>query len=237
MTDYYKVLKVPRNASTEEIKKAYRQLALKWHPDKNPNNKEEATKRFREISEAYEVLSDSKKRKSYDRYGTTKPMGHSRSGHEEFFDLGGAFHFSFRDPEEVFREFFGNSIFDFLSEDFSMDRREDRDRCSRSGGRRGHRGHEVSIFGPLGGGGGGLFEGFFSTPSATLQSSFGVHGSVPTSSYIRKVSTSTKILNGKKMTTKRIYENGKEVVMNYENDVLTSKTVNGVPQSIQYRDH
>ncbi|CAH1115472.1 unnamed protein product [Psylliodes chrysocephalus] len=142
-----------------------------------------------------------------------------------------------RDPEEVFREFFGNSIFDFLSEDFSMDRREDRDRCSRSGGRRGHRGHEVSIFGPLGGGGGGLFEGFFSTPSATLQSSFGVHGSVPTSSYIRKVSTSTKILNGKKMTTKRIYENGKEVVMNYENDVLTSKTVNGVPQSIQYRDH
>ncbi|CAH1115471.1 unnamed protein product [Psylliodes chrysocephalus] len=190
MTDYYKVLKVPRNASTEEIKKAYRQLALKWHPDKNPNNKEEATKRFREISEAYEVLSDSKKRKSYDRYGTTKPMGHSRSGHEEFFDLGGAFHFSFRDPEEVFREFFGNSIFDFLSEDFSMDRREDRD-----------------------------------------------SGSVPTSSYIRKVSTSTKILNGKKMTTKRIYENGKEVVMNYENDVLTSKTVNGVPQSIQYRDH
>ena len=58
---YYEILEVSTNATEAEIKKAYRQLALKWHPDKNPNNLKEAEKRFKEISEAYEVLSDSKK--------------------------------------------------------------------------------------------------------------------------------------------------------------------------------
>lgn len=60
MVDYYEVLKISRNATTDDIKKAYRKLALKWHPDKNPDRQDEATKKFKEISEAYEVLSDSK---------------------------------------------------------------------------------------------------------------------------------------------------------------------------------
>ena len=60
MVDYYSILDVPRTASASEVKKAYRRLALKWHPDKNPDNQEEATKKFKEISEAYEVLSDGK---------------------------------------------------------------------------------------------------------------------------------------------------------------------------------
>ncbi len=64
--DYYEILEVKKDASEDDIKKAYKKLAMKWHPDKNPNNKEEAETRFKEISEAYQVLSDSSKRSMYD---------------------------------------------------------------------------------------------------------------------------------------------------------------------------
>ncbi|XP_058082872.1 dnaJ protein ERDJ3B [Magnolia sinica] len=65
---YYDILQVPRGASDEQIKRAYRKLALKYHPDKNPGN-EEANKKFADINNAYEVLSDREKRNIYDRYG------------------------------------------------------------------------------------------------------------------------------------------------------------------------
>jgi len=67
--DYYEILGVSKNASAEEIKKAYRKLALKYHPDRNPTNRKEAEEKFKEISEAYEVLSDSQKRAKYDQFG------------------------------------------------------------------------------------------------------------------------------------------------------------------------
>ncbi|OPY10212.1 MAG: Chaperone protein DnaJ [Syntrophus sp. PtaB.Bin001] len=67
--DYYKILGLEKNASKDEIKKAYRKLALKYHPDKNPNNKE-AEEKFKKISEAYAVLSDEEKRKQYDSFGS-----------------------------------------------------------------------------------------------------------------------------------------------------------------------
>ncbi|KAG5187864.1 heat shock protein 40 like protein [Tribonema minus] len=67
--DFYKTLGVKKNASEKDIKKAYRKMAIKWHPDKNPDNQEKASKKFAEIAAAYEVLSDADKRKIYDQYG------------------------------------------------------------------------------------------------------------------------------------------------------------------------
>ena len=67
--NYYKTLGVERNATPEQIKKAYRKLAMKWHPDRNSENKKEAEAKFKEIGEAYSILSDDKKRKIYDQYG------------------------------------------------------------------------------------------------------------------------------------------------------------------------
>jgi len=79
--DYYQVLGVNRQAGAEEIKKAYRRLALQWHPDRNPSNKHEAEERFKEITEAYTVLADPQKRTAYDRYG------HAGLGPQPFADF------------------------------------------------------------------------------------------------------------------------------------------------------
>lgn len=105
MVDYYEVLGVQRHASAEDIKKAYRKLALKWHPDKNPENKEEAERKFKQVAEAYEVLSDAKKRDIYDKYGKEGLNGGSGGG--SHFDSPFEFGFTFRNPDDVFREFFG----------------------------------------------------------------------------------------------------------------------------------
>src|SRR5450759_1108463 len=67
--DFYEILGVARAAADDEIKKAYRKLALQWHPDKNPDNKEAAEEKFKEAAEAYSVLSDGQKRAQYDRFG------------------------------------------------------------------------------------------------------------------------------------------------------------------------
>ena len=91
--DYYEALGVARDAAPEEIKRAYRKLALKWHPDRHAEGKrKEAEERFKRISEAYEVLSDAEKRKRYDRFGEhwkqgeefTPPSGARTMSPEEF---------------------------------------------------------------------------------------------------------------------------------------------------------
>ena len=68
-SDYYKIMGIARNATNIELKKAYRKLALKWHPDKNQDKKELASENFKKISEAYEILSDTNKRNLYNKYG------------------------------------------------------------------------------------------------------------------------------------------------------------------------
>ena len=67
--DYYAILGVDKNADDDQLKKAYRKMAVKWHPDKNQDKKEKAEAKFKEIGEAYDVLSDKNKRAIYDQYG------------------------------------------------------------------------------------------------------------------------------------------------------------------------
>ncbi|XP_039296721.1 dnaJ homolog subfamily B member 6-A isoform X2 [Nilaparvata lugens] len=299
MVDYYRVLDVSKQASTEDIKKAYRKLALKWHPDKNPDNPDESNKKFKEISEAYEVLSDDskrriydqrcsaksasarsqrtytrtffdspfrhyfeKKRRVYDQYGKEGlglgDRGRSRGRHhsqDPFQDMMYEFHFAFRDPDEVFREFFGGSPFDDMfggSSKRNSLRRHGGSLCSLLSGRHNHWGHggghglspfgglhpfdlNIATFGDMFGG--GQRGGHGGQPQfMSFSSSFGGGhgGGGGGGANVKRTSTSTRFIGNKKITTKKVVENGKETVLQYENDVLKSKTVNGVPQSITY---
>jgi molecular chaperone DnaJ len=97
--DYYEVLAVSRTAAVDEIKSAYRKAALKWHPDRSPENKAEAEVKFRECTEAYSVLSDPQKRQIYDTYGHA---GLSSAGVSQGFD-----NTVFQDFHDIFGDFFG----------------------------------------------------------------------------------------------------------------------------------
>jgi molecular chaperone DnaJ len=104
--DYYEILGIGRDAGPEEVKKAYRKLAVKYHPDKNPGDKV-AEEKFKELGEAYEALSDPQKRAAYDQYGHSAFDPRTRAGRGA---AGGGFH----DPFDIFRDVFGGggSIFD-----------------------------------------------------------------------------------------------------------------------------
>ncbi|KAG8138772.1 hypothetical protein E2320_001606, partial [Naja naja] len=321
----------------------YRKLALKWHPDKNPDNKEEAERQFKQVAEAYEVLSDTKKRDIYDKYGKE-----GLSGGGSHFDSPFEYSFTFRNPDDVFREFFGGRdpfSFDFfdtyslliswlpedsnegseersieelleeysyesigeMAEELEEELYEDYDEDSVEafeeyegsfeldnvlveeedfsegtdesleeevslvpedwveepsnitveeleeeikdpfedffGNRRGSRGNRsrgggsfFSAFGgfPAFGGGFSSFDtGFTSFGSlghggltSFSSTSFGGSGM----GNFKSVSTSTKIVNGRKITTKRIVENGQERVEVEEDGLLKSLTINGKEQ-------
>jgi len=121
--DYYGILGVPRNASDGEIKKAYRKLAMQYHPDRNPGKEKWANEKFKEINEAYGVLGDPQKRKQYDQFGTVGNIGDifgspfTRTTFQEMMkDFGGAgLRFDFLD--DIFGDFFRGrgSSFSFRS--------------------------------------------------------------------------------------------------------------------------
>lgn len=106
--DYYKILGVSKGANDDEIKKAYRKLALKYHPDKNKSP--QAEERFKEVAEAYEVLSDKKKRDIYDQYGEDGLRGGMGGPGGVNNDANGSFTYQFHgDPRATFAQFFGTS--------------------------------------------------------------------------------------------------------------------------------
>ena len=101
--DYYEVLGITKSASKEEIKKAYRKLALKYHPDKNKGDKG-AEEKFKEGSEAYHVLSDDKRKANYDQFGHAAVDGNAGQG-------GFGFDFNSSAFQDIFEDFFGDSSF------------------------------------------------------------------------------------------------------------------------------
>lgn len=231
--DYYEVLGVPRGSSDADIKKAYRKLALKWHPDKNPENPEEASIQFKKISEAYDVLSDPKKKDVYDRYGKEGLQGGGGGG--DFGDHGhfAGHGFHFRTADDIFKEFFGGQ------DPFAQFERM------------GSRGHTPHGFGMQMG---GMFDdpffssGFGGFGGGSSFQSFGNMGggsfSMSTSSSMgggmggfSSSSTSTTIRNGKKITTKKVIQNGRETTTIEEDGRVVSHVVDGQEQMerLQYR--
>uniref|UniRef100_A0A8C6TEM9 J domain-containing protein n=1 Tax=Neogobius melanostomus TaxID=47308 RepID=A0A8C6TEM9_9GOBI len=235
MVDYYTILGVSKTASQEDIKKAYRKLALKWHPDKNPDNKEEAEQKFKELAEAYEVLSDSNKRDSYDRYGN------DHTWHKDF----PGFTFTFRNPDDVFRDFFGDQdpFANFFGElyctylmishllahllvwapvgfllPFSWRYSKFRILTNRKG--------ESSVVQSC-------YKLIFSSSGLYILFLGGLGGMQSMGSMgggmgnFRSVSTTTRMVNGKRTTTKKIKENGQERVEIEEDGVLKSVLING----------
>ena len=131
-SDYYDILGVSKGASADEIKKAYRKQALEWHPDKHKSDKETAEKRFKEVNEAYQILSDSQKRSAYDQFGHNafspggmpggfggvpgqgpfQQTGRSGPFTYTYTSTGGGSPFAgydFGDPFEIFEQFFGGA--------------------------------------------------------------------------------------------------------------------------------
>jgi len=113
--DYYQILGVQKTATEDEIKKAFRKLALKWHPDRNPDNKKQAEEKFKAIAEAYEVLNDPKKKAVYDKYGEEGlkagfgPEGPPGGGFAQGGGFPGGFRYTPTNAEDIFAQFFGGT--------------------------------------------------------------------------------------------------------------------------------
>lgn len=230
MSDYYSVLEISKNATDSEIKKAYRKLALKWHPDKNPNNKATAEEKFKHISEAYEVLSDKEKRGIYDKYGKEGLTGEaSASGRNH--GRAPNFNFHFSSPDDIFRNFFGGTFEDIFSgmgmfgagriDPFASSRSMDPFGRGMQDEFMGFGFSPFSNFVDFSNMGGGGMGGASSFTSFSSSSSGGPN--------MRSVTKSTQIVNGVRVETKKTVENGKETVVEKRNGQVTAVFVNGEP--------
>ena len=111
--DYYKILGVKRTATKAEIKKAFKKLSLKYHPDKNKDNPKKAKEKFIKIANAYEVLSDDEKRKIYDQYGEEGVKANEQGG-------GAGAHYENMNLEDIFSQFFGGGDFNKVDQVVKM---------------------------------------------------------------------------------------------------------------------
>ncbi|NXQ32892.1 DNJB8 protein, partial [Alaudala cheleensis] len=206
MVDYYKVLGLQKDASQDDIKKSYHKLALKWHPDKNPRNKEEAEKKFKEIVEAYEILSDPQKRSVYDKSLEESRVSRERAaaGCSSFFGS----HHGFPHQEEVFGGMYPFTCV-FLNP-FDI-RINDENWQSTSG--RGGRYREPFV----------QWQSF--CPSGHPTSFFAENTAGPYG--VRTVITTTEVINGKIITTRKIIEDGQETKEVEEDGQLKSVIING----------
>ncbi|XP_028654704.2 dnaJ homolog subfamily B member 6-B-like [Erpetoichthys calabaricus] len=220
MVNYYGILETHQNSSEDDIKKAYKNLALKWHPERNPEKKEEAVRKFKELSEAYEVLSDPNKRILYDTCADDKQDTDSDESDQSFIE------FSFRSPEEVFRAVFGdcNPLTVFLEDsnddsEIQSKHHHEVDSCRRN---------RPSLLGfggfpAFGSAFSGSITGFISFTSTSKEESGSQNDT-------RSMRVSVEMINGKRITTKRILDNGQEKVEVDENGLLESVTINGEEQ-------
>uniref|UniRef100_A0A2K5REB5 J domain-containing protein n=1 Tax=Cebus imitator TaxID=2715852 RepID=A0A2K5REB5_CEBIM len=210
MVDYYEVLGVQRQASPKDIKKVYQKPAFKWHPDENPENKEEAERKFKQV-----VLSDAKKWNIYDKYGKEGLNGGGGGG--SHFDSLFEFGFTFCNPDDVFREFFGGR------DPFSFDSIED---IFEDLGPHGSRSQGLGGFPSFGSGFSSFDTGFINTSFGSLD-----HGGLTSFSStsfgssvmgnFKLMSSSTKMVNGRKITTKKLEA---------EKDQLMPLTIQGKEQ-------
>eukprot|EP00923_Selenidium_pygospionis_P003793 GHVN01006039.1.p1 GENE.GHVN01006039.1~~GHVN01006039.1.p1 ORF type:complete len:351 (+),score=56.18 GHVN01006039.1:125-1177(+) len=182
--DYYEILGVSKDATDGEIKRAYKALALKYHPDKNPDNRENAEHKFKIISEAYDAVATAEKREIYRRGGAGGDIG----GFPHGFHFGHGHHFTGFDARELFASVFGSSnpfeIFERMG----------------SGGSLGRMGHSGSMMGEdmlFGGGMGSFGGGGMGSMTSFSSSSFGGGGG----GFSQSVSSSTRYINGKRVTT------------------------------------
>jgi len=205
---YYKTLGLDKDATQKDVKKAYRKLALKWHPDvcKEKN----AEEKFKELAEAYEVLSDEKRRKDYDKpepqsffAQRSSGAGPSRRSYTQSSEP-----FTFTNPFDIFKDFFGDTdpFADFGSSMF------------------GNRRSNNNLRDPFGDAFG--FSSTFGNSGSGL-GSFPSFGNLGSGSGFSSTSTMTKIVNGKKVTTKETVNGNQKTKEVYENDQLVSKIVNG----------